>query len=247
MTDLFEDHDETPAIDPNKDYSSELVGEGKKYKDAAALARAVLEKDAFIEKLKGETSGLRQELNTRLKLEEVIDRLPKPAVAPSPSSEPQPRASEQDEDKSAITPEAIQAMVAKTLTEKEKANQRETNMAFVERKLQEAFGPAFRRTVKEQAQKLGIGEEFAKSLAAEQPQAFLKLFDVKPQPESNSTAQTPPHSSIGDAFGFRPDTGVKRRSHYEAIRKKSPAEYWSVRVQNEMHREAQKQGESFFD
>lgn len=245
MTDLFEDQDDSPAIDPNKDYFSELVGEGKKYKDTAALARAVLEKDSFIDKLKGETSGLREELNTRLKLEEAIDRIASSQA--SPSSE-HTNAPEQDQGQPAINPDDIVQKVRDSLTADQKKDQRAKNTAAVEAKLQEAFGPTFRRTIKEQARKLGIGEEFARNLAAEQPNAFLKLFDVKPQPEFNSTAQHIPQSQVNsEALGFRPDAGTKRQSFYEAMRKSDPKSYWSVRVQNDMHREAQKQGPSFFD
>lgn len=246
MTDIFNSENDEPVIDQSKNYLTELVGEDKKFKTPEDLAKGKAEADAFIEKLKGELSGLRQELNTRLKLEEVVDRIS--SSSKSPSSEQEPKALEQDASKSAITPEAVQELVNKTLTDAQKATQRTRNMQFVEQKLQEAFGPTFRRTIKEQAQKLGIGEEFAKNLAAEQPNAFLKLFDVSPRQEAASTSQGAPRSSVNsEALNFRPDAGVKRKSHYEALRKKEPARYWSVAVQNEMHKEAQRQGESFFD
>jgi hypothetical protein len=244
MTDLFDDTDETPVIDPNKDYLSELVGEGKKYKDPAALARAVMEKESFIEKLKGETSGLRQELNTRLKLEEVVDRISKPQ---SPSSEAIQQATEQD-GQPAINPEDIVQKVRDSLTADQKKAQRAKNLEYVESKLQEAFGPGFKRTMKQQAQKLGLGQDFSQNLAAEQPEAFLKLFDVKPQPEVNSTAQDIPQSSFNsESLGFRPDTGVRRKSYYDNLKKADAKAYWSVSVQNQMHKDAQKQGEAFFD
>lgn len=244
MTDLFDDQDE-PVVDQTKDYLSELVGEDKKFKTPQDLAKAKAESDAFIERLKAENAGLRNDLKTRLKLEEVVDRI---SSAKSPSSEQEPEAHEQDEAKSAITPEQIKAMVAETLTEGQKAEQRRRNNAFVEQKLQEAFGPTFRRTIKEQAQKLGIGEEFAKNLAAEQPNAFLKLFDVQTKQEANSIATQAPHSTVNsDAMRFQPESGLKRKSYYEKLRKSDKKTYWSPRVQNEMHKEAHKQGPSFFD
>lgn len=244
MTDLFSDQDDSPVIDPSKNYLEEYVGEGKKFKSAEDLAKAKAESDAFIEKLKSETAGLRQELNTRLKLEEAIDRLSSQA----PSSEHEPKAPEQDQGQPAIKPEDIVKAVKDSLTADEKKAQRAKNTSFVEEKLQEAFGPTFRRTIKEQAQRLGIGEEFARNLAAEQPNAFLKLFDVKAQPEGNSTAQNIPHSNVNsEALGFKPDAGIKRKSFYDNLKKKDPKSYWSVRVQNDMHKEAQKQGASFFD
>ncbi len=243
---LFNTDQDEPVIDQSKDYLAELVGEDKKFKSPQDLAKGKAEADVFIEQLKGELAGLRQELNTRLKLEEVVDRIS--SSSKSPSSEHEPEAHEQDVSKSAITPEAVQEIVAKTLTDAQKSTQRANNTRFVEQKLQEAFGPTFRRTIKEQAQKLGIGEEFASNLAAEQPNAFLKLFDVRPQTEVSSTSQGAPRSEVNsEAFSSRGNAGVRRKSFFDDLRKKDPGRYWSVAVQNELHREAHKQGEAFFD
>jgi hypothetical protein len=245
MTDLFDDNgtDDTPVIDPNKDYFSELVGEGKKYKDPVAAGRALVEKDVFIERLKAENAGIRQELNTRLKLEEVVDRI---SSTKSPNNEQQPPR-EQDNGQPAsqktLSPEDVQSIVTQTMTESQKAAQRKTNVEFVERQLEEAFGPTFRRTVKTQAAQLGLGEEFLKGLAADQPNAFLKLMGVEKKPEVNSTAVQAPRPSVSsDAIGFRPQTGIKGKSYYDNIKKNDPRRYWTPAVQNEMHAEALKQG-----
>lgn len=243
MTDLFDDTDDTD-IDPNTDFLSELVGEGKKFKDPQALARGKVESDRFIERLQGELRGLRDELNTRLKLEEVVDRIA--SASKSPISDDN-NSREQDNGQSAsqksLTPEDVQAVVAQTLTESQKKVQRERNVALVEQKLEEAFGPTFRRTVKAQAAKLGLGQDFLSNLAAEQPAAFLKLMEVEPKPEVNSTAVIAPRPSVNsDAVSFRPNSGVKGKSYYDAIKAKDPRRYWSPAVQNEMHAEAIKQG-----
>lgn len=243
MTDLFNDSDDTD-IDPNKDYFSDLVGDGKKYKDNAAAGRALVEKDAFIERLKAEAHGLRQELNTRLKLEEVIDRIS--STSKSPTSEQPPREPDNGQPASQLTPEDVQKLVTQTLTDDAKKAKRDRNLAVVEEKLQEAFGPTFRRTVKAQAAKLGLGEEFLKNLAAEQPTAFLKLMEVEGREHSSVSA--PPAPSVNSAaLGFRPSQGIKRKSYYDGIKKQDPRRYWSPSVQNEMHNEALKQGQSFFD
>jgi hypothetical protein len=244
MTDLFNDSDDTPEVDPNKDHFSELVGEGKKYKDSQAAGRALVEKDAFIERLKTEAHGLRQELNTRLKLEEVIDRIS--SASKSPTSEQPPREPDKEQSASQLSPEDVQKLVADTLTDTEKKTQARRNLAFVEEKLQEAFGPTFRRTVKAQAAKLQVGESFLQNLAAEQPAAFLKLMEVEGREHSSVTP--PPAPSVNSAaLGFKPNSGIKRKSYFDSIKKQDPRRYWSVAVQNELHAEALKQGQTFFD
>lgn len=241
---IFDDDQDDSPLDPAKNYYDEFVGEGKKYKDNEAAGRALAEKDAFIEKLKGETSGLRQELKTRLSLEEAVTRI---SSSKLPITEPEPKAPEPNIALSAsFDPASVGELIDKTLTDREANARRTRNAGVVEEKLQEAFGPTYKRTVKEQAQKLGLGEAFLKDLAAEQPQAFLKLFDVVPT-HSNPAASTAPRSGINTESFSRISDGTRRQSHFNEIRKKDPGRYWSVSVQNEIHKEALRQGESFFD
>lgn len=244
MTDLFAD-DSTDDLDPNKDYFSELVGEGKKYKDPLAAGRALVEKDAFIERLKAENAGVRQELSTRLKLEEVVSKIASSSKSPS-SDDNQNREPDPDKSATQITSEDVAKLVTQAMTETEARTQRAKNIAYVEQTLEEAFGPTFRRTIKAQAVKLGVGEAFLSNLAADQPSAFLKLMDVGERPRSNSTAVNAPHTSVAaESLRFKPNTG-KNMAFYDNIRKSDPKRYWSPSVQNEIHAEALKQGESFF-
>ena len=46
------------TIDPEKDYTAELVGEGKKFKDNKELARSKVESDLFISHLQKEEIGI---------------------------------------------------------------------------------------------------------------------------------------------------------------------------------------------
>src|SRR4029450_8159059 len=88
MTDLFSDESDI-NVDPNKNYLEELVGEGKKFKTPEDLARGKAESDSFIERLQKELHGLRNELKSRLQLEEVVDRIS--SASKSPISEQPPR------------------------------------------------------------------------------------------------------------------------------------------------------------
>jgi len=243
MTTLFTPDD---TIDPNKDYLSEYVGEDKTFKSAADLAKGKAEADAFIERLKAENAGLRTDLKTRLRLEEVVEKMATGAPKP-PSSEPEPKAPEQGNDKP-ITPDVIKQMVSEVLAQGQQASTAQQNTQFCEQKLQEAFGPTYKRTVQEQAKRLNLGEQFLTNLMAQQPNAFLKLFDVTPKVAPPQVAQGAPRSSVNDSFGFTPNmSGEKRKSYYDDLRRKNPSHYWTPAVQNEIHKEAHRQGESFFD
>ena len=60
---------------PETSYYDRMVGEGKKFKDNEALAYSNFEKDRFIEQLKREQKELRDDLNSRLNMEELVNKL----------------------------------------------------------------------------------------------------------------------------------------------------------------------------
>lgn len=248
MTDLF-NIDNKPEIDPNKNYLEDYVGEGKKFKSAEDLAKGKAESDLFIERLQRENAEMRGELKTRITLEEAVQRIS--SLEPrSPSNDGDPPRREGDDGTSVVTPDKLDALLDEALSKREQANQRQRNTEFVKTKLQETFGANFARELKERAAKLGVGEQFLNNLAAEQPGAFLKLFDIgTTKREADSTVFTPPRTSVNsDAQTFRPgNDGVRHKSYYDNIRKTDPTRYWTPAVQNEMHKEAIRQGPAFFD
>ena len=89
--------EDAASVGQDKDYLTELVGEGKKYKDATELAKAYANADQFIETLKSEKHTLEEEYNGfKLKaktVEDVLSRLdmkpePKPVTANEPVAIP---------------------------------------------------------------------------------------------------------------------------------------------------------------
>src|SRR5688500_15910791 len=86
-------------FDQDKDYFSELVGEDKKFKTPADLARAKAESDAFIERLKQENSGLRNELKTRTTMEDFM----KTIKESRPTEQPVDNQAQQQQDTSGST------------------------------------------------------------------------------------------------------------------------------------------------
>ena len=74
--------DQTPQIDPNKDYLAELVGEGKKFKTDKDLARGKYEADLYVktlerqlDELRNDHLKLREDYTARAKLEELLGQL----------------------------------------------------------------------------------------------------------------------------------------------------------------------------
>lgn len=252
MTNLFE-APKTPSAaptDPTKSYYDELVGEGKKFRDNEALARAKAESDAFIERLKNEAEGLRQELNTRLTMEQLMDKIAAKPTETPPSQSPN-QMTPTPEVKS-TSPDDIEKIIEDRLSKAEKTRVQNANLTLVRETLEQNWGQDYVQRLKEKASELGVGEEFLQGLAKDQPKAFLKLVEAdtqaKPAVQPNNTLFVPPSSQSvpRQTNGFSP-SGQRTKAYYDQIKAKNPSEYWSPSVQNQMHNDALKLGEAFFD
>jgi hypothetical protein len=228
------------TIDPSQNYLEVLVGDGKKFKTPEDLARGKAEADAMIARLIAEKRELEAEVNSRKRVEELVDQLGSRLTPPSPTSvDTSPR--EPDADKQPVD---VKKLLDEALTEREKEQRRAQNTDFVKRELTEKLGPGYASIVKQQADSLGVGTEFLSNLAAEQPKAFLKLLGLDGAPRAPDAPFTPPPSQV--QTGFKPTGDQKTFSHYEKLRKENPRDYWSAKTQSQMHQDAMRLGADFY-
>lgn len=242
MSDLF-NSDQEITIDPTKDYLPELVGEGKKFKEVTDLARAKVEADAFIERLKRENAELRNKKDTELSMQTFLDNLDKklkapPAIVPDGTPPKEPTA---DQPKG-ISQEEILSLFEQQAEKREAEKRKQENLAQAVAASQKAFGANYQLVLEQKARELGIGKDFLSEVAQKNVPAFLRLVgaDVaqdNPQLFPTGSVQTsrPSNSSQGKKF-----------SDFEKIRKEDPQRYMSAAVQNEIMAEAIKQGDAFY-
>lgn len=231
-------------IDPNKDYSEELIGDGKRYADVKVAAKSLVEKDNFIERLKQENAQLRQETANRIKMEEFLDKLnsnPKPPVNPNPAETPSQTFGNapQAEPTAAkgVTPEEVTALIARH----EQTQREAKNLETVTQKLKELYGNAYQEVLEKRVQELGASKTFLTEMAKTHPQAFLKLMGSE-QPQVNGSL---PQSSV-NTNGFQTADKKKGFRYYETIRKTKPREYMEPRIQNEMFKQLELLGQEEF-
>lgn len=235
---IFEDSN---IQEPNKDYFSDLVGEDKKYKDQQALAFSRLKADEHIQKLETEMSELRKDLQARTTLAELTDKW---AQMQTQTTERRVDDDNQLQRKdSDLTPEKIDSIFNTRLTEYEKTKARQANANLVKTELKKTLGDNYSSKLKDELNRLGISDEYANRMAEEQPQAFLKL--VSPSPNRDDRFAAPPRSTV--AAPFAPSNTERTNSYYEKIRTSDPNLYWSPKVQNQLHDDAIRLGEKFFD
>lgn len=215
------------AIDPSKNYLEELVGEGKKFNSPEELARGKAESDAFINQLQMEQEQLRNELKTRLNLEQFLNDLK--TVVPKPNNDDSQGHREQPEDKSVMSDEELAARVRQQLMNMKGQETAATNIASFSQAVQSAYGPNAATKLRSQAAEVGMSVDDLKAMAARSPKAALKLIGVGEQKVVDTF--NPPPRSQGMSL---PAGNVKRgKAYYDEIYRKSPNEFFTPKIQNE--------------
>jgi hypothetical protein len=234
------------TFDETKNYYSELVGEGKKFKDNESLAKGKYLADLHAQTLEKRLDELREdylrerEMNaTRAKLEDVIKQLETTKLSnETPSNEVREPAL-----KTTDIEEFLSKEVPKHVSAYELERRMKENFNTVKSKLIERFGNNYQNQYKDKIDQLGLTPERAEALAREAPTAFLTMLGLDRSPQ-RMTDTTPPSSSTS----FRPQTGEKRKmSYYKELRKTKPMLYHDPKIAIEMEKMAQELGEDFFD
>lgn len=228
---------ETPQTDPKFE---DFVGEGKKYKTNDDAAKAIVEKDRFIEQLKSETAELRREIQSRPtvdRAQEILDRL---ETLRTPATERiEPTVSERVVETSGLTLDDVDRL----LTEREKKRLATQNVEVVKSELIKMYGSDYSKVLKSLAEKLSVSDDFLTSTAATSPQAFLRLITTEKAP----SGFTAPSSSVLTQ-DYSPSGGVnQKKSYYDKLRETDKKAYFSTAVQNQMYKDAIALKDEFYD
>lgn len=246
MTDLFKASEsaDNNALQEGESYLSKLVGEGKKFATVEDLARGKWESDAFIPQLQKENEGMRNELQTRMTLEEFWEKTQSQQKRTNDDGNDNRSQDRQgDQAANAPKPEDIMDLVRKTLQEETSKSQVTKNVEMVREELIRQWGPNFAERLNIRAKELGSTPEFLGSMAESQPKAFLALMLGNTKNTDSGNTYVPPRSSVNLPMG---NTSGKNYAHYEKLRKNNPSEYWKPHVQNEMVKLAKEMGEAFY-
>lgn len=237
MADAFMTNEPSEPVEVKFD---DLVGEGRKYSDPNAAAKAIVEKDSFIEQLKRENAEMRQSIQKREQEAAFLDRLE--ALSRAPSPEPRNLAPEEGTtNATAVTPEAIERVIE----EREAKKTAETNLGTVLNRLQEVYGPDYRRHVSATARQIGMSTERLTSLASESPEAFFRTIGLAQPGAKQDAFDAPPRSAVTTVA--TPNKNVKNYSYFKNIREtKGEAAYFNPAVQMEMWNTLKAVGEEEF-
>ena len=238
----------TPPVTPDpstEDQGSpyeQLVGEGKRYKDNDALAASKLEGDRHIGNLESELAEMREELNKRLAVEDVLNRIEARQTPPQESSNPAPQEPSEQPENRGVSKDEIAKLIQDTIEQTDTLKTRKSNMDAVKSALTKKFGGDYASKVRAKLNELQLGEDFANGLAATQPKAFLALVGVD---EVSTGASPEPSSTVRTELN--PQSDKRNYAYYQKLRRENPSEYFSTRVTMQMHKDAMEQGDSFYN
>lgn len=233
---LFENTDQTVEAK-----FEDFVGEGKKYKDQDAAAKALVEKDNFIERLKAENAQVRQELTARPAVDrsqEILDRLEN--LNREAITERQPATMEPERIEKGLSLDDVE----RVLNERERRARATANVNAVKQELKAKYGDNYGQALKTMAEKNGLSETALNDLAAQSPQLILNLMGSAPKSEG---LFTPPSSSVSLDTQVQGVGGAKPLSHYRKLQATDKAKYFSPAVQNQMYKDGMALQEAFYD
>lgn len=250
-------------LDPNVNYLEELTKPGakfdrSKYKDEKemyeAIAKGKIVGDRYIDhfktrhdELKDDYKKLSDAYNAGPRLQELIDQIKQTQMSKQQTSNPEitPYTANEKENVPSLDPKELEKLISNKISEYEMNKRQLENANTVKNKLLEKYGPSYQTTLKNQIDSLGLTEDFANEIAKTHPTVFFKTFGLDTPSKDNNFQAPPVSNSRNDNFS---PTGNKRTySYYQKIRKESPNEYRSARIQDQMFKDASALGDSFFD
>lgn len=244
MTKLFTDTDLEDPVEVVIPDDAPLSPFIEKYKDEKGVAKAIVEKDTFIARLQRENAEFRAKQVNEGNVAEIVDRLlASRTTTPNPELGNQPGSQQSEQPQ---TPSGLSiADVEKLLAQKEQQLSAKTNAEQVRQKLEGLYGDNWVSEVKKKAKEIGESLDYMEVLAQTKPAVMLKLFT----PATEAPKPTLFNSSVNTTaatLGAQTPTD-RTMKYYNALKAKNSAEYWKPAVQNQMHKDALRLGEKFFD
>jgi|SRR5665213_4386 len=243
-------------IDPTKDYSADLIGEGKKYATVKDAARALLEKDVHINRVQTDAQALRDDLNKRMTTEELLQKLKESNQSPNLPNAGNLAAGDQG-DAPLLKPEQIDALIKRSVSEAVTSLSTEAeakrNVDTVREALTGLWGNEYPAVLQAKAKELGVSEDWITQAARTTPKVLLTLVTQgetgKQKVQDNLFVPSP--TGINSAGLNRASSSnlppEAKYSYWKAMRDTNPKQYHSVPETQKRHKAAGTYGEAFYN
>ena len=237
---VFETQEQTS--EPNKENNEgslldSLVGEGKKFATPEDLAKGKTYADEYIEQLKGETAQLREELDKRINMENMLNKIKEERAAQPTEENTTPQLDEK----------SLEGLVSGIMDKRATQATVQGNLSKVDNKMKELYGEdKASEMVAVKAQSMGLQPSDLGDIAQKSPDAFYQLMGVTADKPHTPSVTTPSLRTEADALIV--NKGVKDKTYFDDLRRNDPRKYFSPAVQQDYMRiamEAKTQGKTF--
>lgn len=246
MNDLLTETAE-PLFDDTKDYFTDLVGEGKKFRDEKELAKAKVRSDLYIQDILkrqdqtlAEYDSLKKQYDARASLEEKMDQLESLYA----SRETPPKADIQSPPPKQLPPEDEFDKFDKFLSAREKAKQEQSNLESSKKMLKEQLGDNYVQVIRERIEGLELSETDVNALAKRSPKTLARILGIEKQEET--LFQAPPTSQKRND-SFKPSALKRTWSYYQNLKASQPRLYLDPKIAVQMHNDHIAMGSQFED
>jgi hypothetical protein len=222
---------ETPEQNANSEYA-QLVGEGKKFKDANSLAKSKLESDRFVQRLQEENAEMRREIEARANSEEIARKLAESRGADKPPAV----------DTTPIDNDLLDRAINDKLSEREKQQAFKNNYNEAQEFIIEKTGSpeAAMKLITDKAAALGVQKNWLQDMAMRTPKALYALLGLVDQPSapSKTGVSGDVNTEAQRIVNRNPRSAEGSKAYFEDIRRTNPNKYWSAEVQSQIFKAA---------
>lgn len=240
--DIFTPVDLPVDDNSDQDYLSELVGEGKKFRDAKELAKSKVHADRHIKTLEEKLDDLRAELKTRTSLEDFMTKMKE--TQQSGNTHTPPLATPGQEENKGNDSTDLEQKLEELLAERELRSKTESNLNKVTRVMKENFGDDAAFVINKKAQELGMSVEALKSLSVQSPSAFFNLVGAQEDRERVNVPNAPRSTvNTGGSSNFSP---MRNAAFYERMKRENPNLYFDQKTTVNMIKDRQALGDKWY-
>lgn len=212
------------------DAASQLVGEGKRYRDVEALAKGRVAADEHIKKLETENEQLRKDAASAVAREDILNELKtltsnQSTQTTSPETDTVPPLPETD---TVGSEDVVAQLVRQQLNAISADEQAARNEMDCSNALKAKYGDTVHKVLADKAAELGVSESELARDAQVAPAKLLALFGISSKTEdSQVTAVAPVSTTNTSTERFETSGSVKKGSkeYFENMRKTDPALY----------------------
>lgn len=220
-----------------------LVGEGKKFSDAEALAKGKLAADEHIANLNAQLEALKAQVASGASVSaEALDKI-LTEIKQSKQTVTNPSTSSDNGNQSvkAPTEAEIVAIVNRQHEMRAQAQVRAETLGKVEK----VYGSKSGEFLTKVADETGFSLDQLKALAGTNPSAFLRIANLNTVPQSSGVSSSVNSEAVSSSVNL--DGTVRNKSWYDAKRKEMGATKFAMdrQMQQQIHADRQRLGDSW--